>query len=52
MGHPYYSPGLAPNNVWMYPNIKSALKGRRFQDTEDLQKNVTMALKTLPKQEF
>jgi hypothetical protein len=31
---------------------KSDLKGRRFQDTEDIQKNVTMALKAVPQQEF
>jgi hypothetical protein len=34
------------------PKIKSALKGRIFQDTEDIQKNVTMALKAIPHQEF
>jgi hypothetical protein len=31
---------------------KSALKGRRFQDTEDMQKHVMTAQKTLPQQEF
>jgi hypothetical protein len=36
----------------MFPKIKSALKGRRFQDTEDIQKNVTMVLKAVPQQEF
>jgi len=32
--------------------IKSALKGRRFHDTEDIQINVMMALKAIPQQEF
>jgi len=32
--------------------MKSALKGRRFQDTEDIQNKVVMALKGIPKQEF
>jgi hypothetical protein len=31
------------------PKIKSAIKGRRFQDTEDIQKDVT-ALKDIPLQ--
>jgi transposase len=35
---PPYSPDLAPNDVWLFPKIKSALKGRRFQDIEDIKK--------------
>jgi len=30
-----YSHDLAPNDFWLFPKIKSALKGRRYQDTED-----------------
>jgi histone-lysine N-methyltransferase SETMAR len=30
MGHPPYSPDLASNDFWLFPKIKSALKGRRF----------------------
>jgi hypothetical protein len=29
---------LARNGFWMFPKIKSALRGRRFQDTEDIQR--------------
>jgi hypothetical protein len=29
---------MAPNDVWLFPKIKSALKRRKFQDTEDMQK--------------
>jgi histone-lysine N-methyltransferase SETMAR len=36
--HPTYSPDLAPNDFWLFPKIKSAFKGRRFQDTEDTKK--------------
>jgi hypothetical protein len=39
MGHPYYSPDLAPNDFWLFPKIRSALKGRRFQDNKDVQKS-------------
>jgi hypothetical protein len=30
MEHPSYSPDLVPNGFWLFPKIKSALKGRRF----------------------
>jgi histone-lysine N-methyltransferase SETMAR len=39
MEHPPYSPDLALNDFWLFPNIKSSLKGRRFQDTEDIKKS-------------
>jgi transposase len=51
MERPPYSPDLAPNDFWLFPEIKSALKRRRFQDIEDI-KYVTMALKAVPQQEF
>jgi hypothetical protein len=38
MEHPSYSPDLAPNDIWLFPKIKSFLKGRRFRDTEKIQK--------------
>jgi hypothetical protein len=30
------SPDFAPADFWLFSKIKSALKGRRFQDTEDI----------------
>jgi hypothetical protein len=45
MEHPPYSSDFAPNDFWLFPKIKSALKGQRFQDNEDIHRNVTMALK-------
>jgi hypothetical protein len=51
--HPPHSPNLNPNDFWLFPKIKSALKWRKFQDTEHIQKEkVTRALKTIPQQEF
>jgi histone-lysine N-methyltransferase SETMAR len=38
MGHPPCSPDLAPNDFWLFTEIKSALKERRFQDIEDTKK--------------
>jgi hypothetical protein len=36
--HPPCSLDLAPNDFWLFPNINSALKRRRFQDIEDIKK--------------
>jgi hypothetical protein len=38
MEHPPFAPDLAPYDFWLFPEIKIALKGRRYQDTEDLKK--------------
>jgi hypothetical protein len=38
MEHPPNSPYLASDDFWLFPEIKSALKGRRFQNIEDIQK--------------
>jgi histone-lysine N-methyltransferase SETMAR len=47
MEHPPHSPDLAQNDFCLFLKIKSAIKGRRFQDTEDIQENVT-TLKAIP----
>jgi hypothetical protein len=49
---PSYSPNLDLNNFRLSLKIMSALEGQTFQDTEDIQENVTMALKAIPQQEF
>jgi hypothetical protein len=38
MEHPPYSPDLAPNDLCLFPKMKFALKGRKFQDIEDITK--------------
>jgi hypothetical protein len=38
MEHPPYSLDLAPNDFWLFPKIRSALKGQRFWDTKHIQK--------------
>jgi hypothetical protein len=58
MEHPPYFPCLAPNDFWLFPELKSALKEQRVQDIEDIQKKkyiyiyMVMALKAIPQQEF
>jgi hypothetical protein len=38
MDHPPCSPDLVPNDFWLFPKIKSALKGRTFPDIKDIAK--------------
>jgi hypothetical protein len=45
--HPPYSPDLTAANFYLFPKIKSALKGRRFCDATDIIKNATEELKRL-----
>jgi hypothetical protein len=41
MGHSPYSPDLAPCYFWLFAKLKNALKGQRFADIPDIQRNVT-----------
>ena len=38
---PPYSPDLAPCNFWLFPKLKSPLKGKRFRMVEENQENMT-----------
>jgi hypothetical protein len=49
MEHPPCSPDMAPNDFRLFPKIKSTIKGQRYQDTEDIQTNMTTALKAIPR---
>jgi len=51
MEQPPRYPHLGPNDLCLFPKIKSALKGRRFQDIEDIKK-VMVAPKAVPQQVF
>ena len=37
--HPSYSPDWAPCDFWLFPKLKSPLKGKRFQTINEIQKN-------------
>jgi hypothetical protein len=45
--HPPYSPDPAPCDCWPFPELKNALKGRRFDDISDIQCHVK-ELKNIP----
>jgi histone-lysine N-methyltransferase SETMAR len=42
--HPPHSPDLAPADVYLFPQLKSALKLWVFGDTTDIIKNATVEL--------
>ena len=36
-----YSPDLVPCDFWLFPKLKSPLKGKRFQTIDEIQENTT-----------
>jgi transposase len=52
LNYPPYSPDLSPPDVFLFPKIKSTLKGRIFEDTEDIKRNLTKELLALLANEF
>jgi hypothetical protein len=43
---------MYPHQICLFPKIKSTLKGRRFEDMEDIKRNVTKELLELDANEF
>jgi transposase len=50
--HPLYSPDLVPADFYLFPPLKSALKGRSFCDSTGIIKNVTELMKRIPQNGF
>jgi hypothetical protein len=50
--HPPYSPDLAPCDFFLFPRLKSTLKGKRFEDVAEIQLNMTRQLQAIPKQAY
>jgi transposase len=46
--HPPYLPDLAPTDFFLFPKIKEILKGRHFDDIDDIRSNTMAALKAFP----
>jgi hypothetical protein len=49
---PPYSSDMAPCDFWLFPQLKTALKGKRFEDIDAIQKNATSTLNPIPKESF
>jgi transposase len=52
VSQPLYSPDLAPCDFFLFPKIKMALKGKRFQDVDEIKQNVTEELRRVSKNDF
>jgi hypothetical protein len=52
LDHPPHLPDLAPVAYFLFPKVKSHLKGRLFDAISDIQKAVTSTLNTLAKNDF
>jgi hypothetical protein len=50
--HPPYSPDLAPSDFFLFLKIQGILKGRHFDDTDDIKSNMMAALKAIPQNQF
>ena len=50
--HQPYSPGLAPAHFLLFPKLKSTLKGRRLETTEENQENATQELRAITESAF
>jgi hypothetical protein len=52
LDHPPCSPDLAPCDFWLFPKLKTALKGHRFSCIADIQGYATTILQSIPEEEF
>jgi hypothetical protein len=50
--HPPYSPDLAHCDFFLFPRLKSTLKGKRFKDVAEIQLNMTWQLQAISKQAY
>ena len=50
--HPPYSPDLAPADFFVFPKLKTTLKGRRFQTIEKIQENEIRELRAITESAF
>jgi hypothetical protein len=52
LNHPPYLPDLAPCDFWLFPEMKTALKGHRFSYIADIQEHAMTILQSIPEEEF
>jgi len=50
--HPPYSPDLAPADFFLFPKLKTTLKGCHFQTTEETQENAIRELRAITESTF
>ena len=52
VSHPPNSPDIAPADFFLFPKLKTTLKGRRFQTIEESQENVIRELRDITESVF
>lgn len=52
LGHPPYSPDLAPSDFYLFPKLKTFLSGKRFSSNEDIVTAVDAYFDMLPETHF
>ncbi len=52
MGHPAYSLDLSPCDFWLFPKIKEQLRGKNFQDINEIHAAVQEQMDGLRKEDF
>lgn len=52
MGHPPYSPDLAPNDFFLFPNIKKKMRGQRFSTPQEAVEAFKTHVLELPQSEW
>jgi len=50
--HSPYSPDLAPADFFLFPRLKTTLKGRRFQTIEEIQEKAIRELRAIKVRAF
>jgi hypothetical protein len=50
--HPTSSPYLDPNNFFLFLKIKKILKGRHFDDIDDIRNDMTAVLRAIAQNQF
>ena len=49
--HPPYSPDLSPCDYFLFPKVKIPLKGRLFEDVQDIQTAVTSGIRAITQED-
>jgi len=52
LDHPPYSPDLAPCDFYLFPKVKSALKGTKFQTVQDVKEKAARVMKELTEEDL
>ena len=52
MGHPAYSPDFSPCDFCLFPKIKERIRGKNFQDINEVHAAVQKQMEGLQKEDF